>query len=128
MKDAEKLLSRYTFLNILRATVQLAANNTVALETVNQWVIIYQPRCLCIYRKAIIIRKKVDPRQQFWNCISIYLLFKICQRWWLCNFKQMAGRCKGLGESAINFGSFRGLFKIMILFLNNSLKNWCCQY
>ncbi|CAB4019533.1 Serine threonine- phosphatase 1 regulatory subunit 10, partial [Paramuricea clavata] len=38
MKDAEKMLSRFTFLNILRATIEIAAENSAALETVHKFV------------------------------------------------------------------------------------------
>lgn len=36
MKDAEKMLSRFTFLNILRATIEIAAENSAALETIHK--------------------------------------------------------------------------------------------
>jgi hypothetical protein len=36
MKDAEKMLSRFTFLNILRATIEIAAENSAALDTIHK--------------------------------------------------------------------------------------------
>ena len=40
MRDAEKLMSRCTYINILKATISMSKENEKSSETLEKWVIL----------------------------------------------------------------------------------------